>query len=200
MLALIAFSVSTLLGADTLDRPPTPVPQEIRGITVAARIQNGDTLPVIELEAVNVVAPRYFRNRYEAYRFNRTVQNVKVVYPYARLAGMMFEQYSAQLLELQSDQERRRFVRAAEEEIRSQFEDDLKRLTFSQGLILIKLIDRETSHTSYELLRDLRGAFSAVFWQSLGRIFGYNLKTSYDPHGEDRMIEEIVQLIEAGLI
>ncbi len=172
----------------------------IRGNTHTARVVNGDTLIIIELPAVNVVAEREFRNRLEAYRYNRTVRNVQRVYPYARIAGAMFRRYSEQLVKLETDRERNEFIKNAEKELRNHFEDDLKRLTFSQGVILIKLIDRETQHTSYEIVREFRGAFSAVFWQSLGRLFGYNLKTEYDPFGEDQIIEEIVQLIEEGLL
>lgn len=172
----------------------------IRGKTYSARVINGDTLVIIDLPPVDVVAAREFRNRLEAYRYNRTVRNVQRVYPYARIAGAMFRRYSEQLMQLETERERREFTKQAEKELRKSFEDDLKRLTFSQGVILIKLIDRETQHTSYDILREFRGAFSAVFWQSLGRLFGYNLKTEYDPHGEDQMIEEIVQLIEQGLL
>ncbi len=200
MFTILVYTILSCWLPDTLDQPPPPLPREIRGTTVGARVENGDTLLIIELKPVEVVASRQFRNRFAAYRYNRMVQNVKTVYPYARQAGVMFDEYSARLLELESERERQRFVRSAEKEIEEQFGDDLKRLNFSQGLILIKLIDRETSHTSYEILREFRGAFSAVFWQSLGRLFGYNLKTSYDPAGEDAIIEEIVQLIEAGLI
>ncbi len=168
--------------------------------TVTAIVDNGDTLLVIELAPVDVFAPRQFESRREARRYDRTVRNVKAAYPYARLAGNMFREYSEILLEIDNERDRRRFTEAVEKQIRSQFEEDLKRLTFSQGLILIKLIDRETQHTSYEVLREFRGAFSAVFWQSFGRLFGFNLKTQYDPYGDDKMIEEVVQLIEAGLI
>lgn len=171
-----------------------------RGSTVAAYISEGDTILLIELAPVDVIAPRQFESRREARRYGRTVRNVKAAYPYARLAGNMFREYSDILLEIDNERDRRRFTEAVEKQIRAQFEEDLKKLTFSQGLILIKLIDRETQHTSYEILREFRGAFSAVFWQSLGRIFGFNLKTEYDPYGDDKIIEEIVQLIEAGLI
>ncbi len=172
----------------------------IKGITVEARVDAGDTLIVMHLDPVSVVAPREFRNRWEAYRYDRTVRNVKRVYPYAKEAGILFDEYSRLLLGLDSEREQRRVMRAAEDELRDRFEDDLRRLTFSQGLILIKLIDRETDHTSYHIVREFRGIFSAVFWQSLGRLFGYNLKTEYDPYGEDRIIEEIVQLIEEGYL
>ncbi len=171
-----------------------------RGSTVAARVQNGDTLIVMELAPVSVIAPREFGSRREAWRYNRLVRNVKIVYPYAQLAGAMFLEYSEKLQELETDRERRAFTEQAEQELLDRFEDDLRRLTFSQGLILIKLVDRETQHTSYDIVREFRGVFRAFFWQSIGRLFGFDLKTEYDPHGEDRDIEEIVNLIEEGLI
>lgn len=169
-------------------------------ITVRATVLDGDTIPYIELQPFNLFAPRVFTSRAAAMRYQRLVFNVRKVYPYARLAGIKLREYNEELAQMHSDAERRRAVRQIEREIREEFEADLMKLTRTQGLILIKLIDRETQHTSYELLRDFRGMVSAVFWQSLGRLFGYNLKTSYDPHGEDFLIEEIVLMIEAGLL
>jgi hypothetical protein len=128
------------------------------------------------------------------------VRNVKRVYPYAKLAGVKFQEYSEMLDNIESDAQRRRMTKKIEEQIKDEFEGELRRLTFTQGHILIKLIDRETSHTSYDVLKDFRGTLTAVFWQSFGRIFGYNLKTKYDPQGEDKLIEEIVRLIEMGAI
>ncbi len=167
--------------------------------TVKARVYNNDTIIVIELQPVDFFAPREFSSRREARRYNRLARNVKTVYPYARLAGIMFREYLDELQQYETERERRQFTKEAEQMVRDTFEDELKRLTFSQGHILLKLIDRETQHTSYELLKDFRGGFSAVFWQSLGRLFGFNLRTTYDPDGEDAMIEEIVQLIDAGV-
>lgn len=170
------------------------------GITMAARVSGSDTILVVELQPVEVVAPREFRNRREARRFDRLARNVKTVYPLVRIGGLMFEDYVTRLEAIEDERERKRFLNQAEKEVREHFEADLRRLTFSQGYILIKLIDREIQRTSYDLLREFRGSFSAVFWQSLGRLFGYNLKTEYDPDGEDAEIEEIIRLIEAGLI
>lgn len=174
--------------------------QEIRGTTHRATVINGDTVPQIDLQPVLIMAPRIFASRSEEMRFYRLVQNVKRAYPYAYLAGVKLREYESALAAMDSESERRRAIRGIEREIRDQFEEDLKSLNRTQGLILIKLIDRETSHTSYEILREFRGMVSAVFWQSLARLFGYNLRTQYDPSGEDRLIEEIVLMIEAGLI
>ncbi len=196
-IALLVFLLVSLPGEQVLCAAENDIQ---RGSTVAARVQNGDTLIVMELAPVSVVAPREFGSRREAWRYNRLVRNVKIVYPYAQLAGAMFREYSEKLQDMETDRERRAFTEQAEQELLDRFEDDLKKLTFSQGLILIKLVDRETQHTSYEIVREFRGVFRAFFWQSVGRLFGFNLKTEYDPHVEDRDIEEIVTLIEEGLI
>lgn len=172
----------------------------MQGRVVKAHIVNGDTIPYMELAPVNIIAPRVFRSRADQNRYNRLVNNVKRVYPYAKLAGIKYEEYSELIQTLPTEAQRKRAMKQAENELRAQFEDELVRLTFTQGLILIKLVDRETSHTSYDVVREFRGVVSAVFWQGLGRIFGFNLKTQYDPEGQDRLIEEIVQLIEAGLL
>ncbi len=174
--------------------------QYITGTTHRATVLGEDTVAVIDLQPVLIMAPRVFTSRSEEMRYYRLVQNVKRAYPYAHLAGRKLREYEVFLSAMESESERRRALRDIEKEILDQFEDDLKSLTRTQGLILIKLIDRETSHTSYDILRDFRGLVSAVFWQSLARIFGYNLRTQYDPNGEDRLIEEIVLMIEAGLI
>jgi len=73
-------------------------------------------------------------------------------------------------------------------------------MTFSQGVILLKLVDRETGTTSFEIVKEFRGTLRAFFWQSLGVIFGINLKTEYDPQGDDKNIEQIVQMIENGTL
>ncbi len=171
-----------------------------RGKTFAARVADGDTLFIMNLPPVSVVASRKFDSRLAEYRYNRLVRNVKVVYPYARLAGIMFREYLEELEKLETEWEQRAYTREMEQVVRDRFEDDLKRLNFSQGLILLKLLDRETKYSTYSLLREFRGAFSAVFWQSLGRLFGFNLRIEYDPEGEDKEIEEVVRLIEEGLI
>jgi hypothetical protein len=151
-------------------------------VTVGKVIE-GDTLLFMDLPQVDIIAPRVFKNRFEEFRYNRLVRNVKKVYPFARLAGLKFEEYSQMLENIPRESDRRRAMKQAEYELRLQFEDDLRGLTFSQGLILLKLVDRETSHTSYELLKEFRGNVSAVFWQSFGRVFGFNLRTRYDPKG-----------------
>ncbi|MCF8378368.1 MAG: DUF4294 domain-containing protein [Bacteroidales bacterium] len=172
--------------------------QETESKIVLARIVDGDTIITINLPeyVVNRRMPRKLKAL--ANRNSRLVYNVKKAYPYAKLAGIKLNEYEEILKNAKNDAERRRIMKLAEDELREEFEDDLKKLTFKQGAILIKLVDRETGNSSYVLVQELRGKFMAFFWQTFARLFGYNLKEQYDPEGEDREIEEIVVLIEKG--
>ena len=174
--------------------------QEVNGIVVLANVIDGDTIPVIPLKEVNVYALKVIKNKREARRFSRLVRNVKKVYPYAKIAGIKLNKYNDILLKTENERERRKIMKKAEDEIQEEFGKDIKKLNFSQGKILIKLIDRETENSSFKLVQDLRGKFQAFFWQAFARIFGYNLKVKYDPEDEDRNIEMIVKMIECGMI
>ena len=165
---------------------------------VIAKIVNGDTIITATLPEYAVNAKLPYKLRAAANRNARLVYNVKKVYPYAKLAGIKLQEYEEVLKNAKNDAERKRLMKQAEDELRAQFEDDLKKLTFKQGMILIKLVDRETGNSSYVLIQELRGKFMAFFWQTFARFFGYNLKTEYDPEGDDKEIEEIVVMIENG--
>src|SRR5258705_13410403 len=102
------------------------------------------------------------------------------------LASVKLKQYNAQLATMRLEAERKLYMKKAEKEIVKQFEGDMRQLTLNQGKILIKLIDRETGSTSYNLVKELRGSFSAWMWQSLAVFFGANLKSEYDAKGDDR--------------
>jgi hypothetical protein len=108
--------------------------------------------------------------------------------------------YETQMDKLSSDSEKRTLMKKAEKELQDQFEEQVKNMTFSQGKILIKLIDRQTDKTAYALVKEFRGNIRAIFWGSLARIFGINLNTEYDAEGSDKEIEQIIQLIEMGII
>ena len=170
------------------------------GQVVRAMVVDGDTFPIISLRTFNVVAKRPVKNKKYSRKYRKLRRDVKRAYPYAKLAGMKLMDYDIELKKLKNDRQRKKFMKRVEKELRSEFQDDVTKLTIRQGIILIKLIDRETGDTSYELVKQFRGSFSAFFWQSVARLFGHNLKLRYDPFGEDKMIEEIVRLIEKGEI
>lgn len=166
--------------------------------TVFAKVENGDTIPIVLLPEVPVYAIRIFEGKRNIKNIERMIYHVKKVYPYAKLAGIKLDEYDKILEEAKSDSERRKIMRKAEKEINEQFGTDLKDLTFTQGKILLKLIDRETGDVSYTLVKELRGGVIATFYQGFARLWGYNLKTPYDPEGEDELIEAIVLMIENG--
>lgn len=163
-------------------------------------IYQGDTIPMFELQPIPIFSPRQFKSKREKKKFDRLHRYVVKVYPYAEVAGEMLRNYDDTLKQIKSEAQRKKYMKKVEEGLKEEFSGELRRLTIMQGIILIKLIDRETGTTSYDLIKQLRGSFSAFMWQSLARLFGSNLKLEYDPLGEDEMIEEIVQKIEYGLI
>lgn len=159
---------------------------------------DGKTYPYVELKEI-VVSDRVPRGvRFNYRRHARLVYNVKRVYPYALIVRDELGRVNRLLETMPDERARRNFMQQYEKDIFKTYEGDMRKLTFTQGKILIKLIDRETTNTSFELIREYRGKVSATFWQGIARIFGANLKTSYDPGGEDYLIEQVVQEIEAG--
>ncbi len=161
-------------------------------------ITDGDTLLLSTIEPVHIFPRHKFKTRREWRRYDRLVRNVKRVYPYAKLAGAEYDTIAEHMLSLDTEKERRKYIKEVESEIMNEYEDDLKKLSITQGRILLKLIDREIGETSYDLLKELKGTFSAVFWQTLARIFGHNLKSEFDPEGEDKLLNEIMILLENG--
>lgn len=162
--------------------------------------RDGDTIPHKEIGPVLVFPRKEFRSKRFEKRYWRLANRVKKVYPYAKKAGELLKKYEADYLAANDRKTKRRYIKQAEKELFDEYGPQLKKLTISEGRILIKLIDRQTGHTSYELIKDLKGRLSAFFWQGIARLFGNNLKDEYDPHVEDRLIEEIIFFIDAGLI
>jgi len=163
-------------------------------------IEGSDTIPIILLPEVYIFDHQYYDYLYLKRRYRRVIRNVKKAYPYAKIAGIKLKELDDQLATIPDEKERKAYIEKAEEEIMGQFEKDIKKLTVTQGIILVKLIDRETGQTSYQVIKDLKGGFTAFFWQGIARLFGNNLKAKYDPEDQDRVIEDIVKGIEAGFI
>lgn len=179
----------------------TPVVTAPNGIKCYAVIIDGDTIPVVYLrKPVYCEDKRTFNNFVQRMRYNRLVHNIKIALPYAKIAGKKMKEYNVLLVNVKSEEEKHRVMKKVEDEMRKEFEKDLKNLTVTQGRLLLKLIDRETGNTSYTLVKELRGKMSATFWQALAVVFGNDLKAKYEPDGDDKQVEEIVQLIERGRI
>lgn len=174
--------------------------QEIKYIVAKTIVIQGDTIPFFNLREVEVVSLEIPKTKKAKRKLSKLVKNVKKVYPYAKLAGIQLKKYESMLLAAESDKERRQIMKKAEQEIKEEYGGELRNLTFSQGKILIKLFDRETGESSFELVQELRGKFTAFWYQAFAKLWGYDLKVKYDPEGEDKQIETIVRLIERGQI
>ena len=125
---------------------------------------------------------------------------VKKVYPIAKVAAVKLAEYNRVYATFKTERERRSYVKGVEKELFLEFEDELRKMKVSEGRILIKLLDRETGNSSYEIIKEFKGGLSAFFWQSVAKLFGHDLKAQYDPVMEDRIIEYIIAEIDLGMI
>ena len=194
IISIIIFIMSGVLSskAQTISSTQT-------GTLMSYKVENGDTVFYAYIPELIVRSPRKFRNSSEERQFWRLVGHVKKVYPYAKLAGDKLYEMNQHYLSIPSERDRKAYSKKVEEELKVEFEGELRKLTITQGRILMRLVDRETGHTTYEIVKDFRGSVQAVFWQAIARVFGSNLKTNYDPSsGEDRIIERIIIEIDEG--
>ena len=164
-------------------------------------VVDGDTLPHFNLSTTNIYNEKNIRRKHHHdQQYWRLVMRVKKVLPYAKEAAALLKKYELEVPPDARGRDRRVYIRRAEDELMNKYGSTLKKMSINDGRVLIKLIDRETNKVSYELIHELKGDVSAVFWQGVARIFGNNLKSKYDPWGEDRQIEQIIQYIEMGII
>ena len=169
-----------------------------KGVVIGYKIENGDTL------YVDKIAPLYVFNRPDNWKksrqwreYYRTVYNFKKVYPYALKAKTIILDADSTLANARfSKREREKYLKAYEKRLFREFEKPLRGLTFSQGKLLLKLLDRELGRTSYSVIKNYRGGFAAGFWQGIAKLFGSDLKKPYDKFGEDKLVEELVILYQ----
>jgi hypothetical protein len=198
VLILFTFLISELSGQkDTLIRKKDSLPDRFYLLQKVKR--DGQTLPEVEIKEVTILPERpKIETKSELRRYERLITNIKRVYPYALIVRNKMSQVNEEMKKFTTEKERKNYLRNVEKDVFANYEDDIREMTITQGRLLIKLIDRETQNTSYELIRDYRGKFAAAFWQGIARIFGTNLKEKYDAYGDDILIELIIQDIDAG--
>ncbi|MDE6623866.1 MAG: DUF4294 domain-containing protein [Alistipes sp.] len=158
-------------------------------------VDGGDSIALVHVLPVYV-----FSRPVDLRRYRRLVDAVKKVYPIAKIAKAKMADMEEELCRLPTKKAQKEYIKQVYDEIKAEYTPVLKRMTRTQGRVLLKLIDRETEYTAYEVLKEFRGGFVAGFWQGISKIFGQNLKSEYDKEGEDRMIEQIVVYYEAGLL
>ena len=184
-----------LCSAAALAQEPNQLPDG-RSVTLVT----SDTMPLVHLPSVEISDATSAEALERLRAYNKLKRDVKKAYPYAKLAAAKFEEMEQKMATIKNKRERKKYVKETEKMLKDQFTEELKNLTVNQGRILLKLIDRETGNTSYDVIKTMRGSFNAFLWQGFARFFGSNLKDEYDPEGEDETIESIIQGIESGEI
>ena len=175
---------------------PTFVPT----VKVGKVLHEGDSIQYMEMNNVYVYPELTFKNKKQAQSYMRLVNNVKKVLPIAKEARQMLIETTEFLDMLPDEKSKNEHIKRVEEDIFRTYKPKMKKLTYSQGKLLIKLIDRECHSSSYEMIKAFMGPIRAGFWQVFAWGFGASLKKEYDPTGTDRLTERVVLMVEAGQI
>ena len=175
---------------------PTFVPT----VKVGKVLHEGDSIQYMEMNNVYVYPQLTFKNKKQAQSYMRLVNNVKKVLPIAKEARQMLIETTEFLDMLPDEKAKNAHIKRVEEDIFRTYKPKMKKLTYSQGKLLIKLIDRECHSSSYDMIKAFMGPIRAGFWQVFAWGFGASLKKEYDPTGTDRLTERVVLMVEAGQI
>lgn len=179
--------------------------QKLKINTLPERVQRAyldgkDTVAVVNLQEVFIFPQMRFKNNREQQKYNKLVRDVKRTLPYAKMVYETLIETYEYMETLPDDKARQEHLKRMEKDLFKEYKPELKKLTFSQGKLLIKLIDRECNQSSYNLLKAYLGGFRAGFWNLFAGMFGASLKSEYDPKGKDAMTERVVIMVERGLI
>lgn len=161
---------------------------------------DGDSIPLVQLRDVNIFARKKFKNERQRQEYAKLVRDVRKVYPYARLVSQSIIETYEYMETLPDEKTKQKHLEAVQKWMMDEYKPKMKKMTKTQGKILIKLIDRECNTPSYNIVKALVGSFKAGVYNLFAGMFGNSLKTEYDPQGKDREIEEIVIQIEDGSI
>ena len=172
----------------------------INGYMVPVCVYKGDTIPAVQLPNVYIFRPLKFKNEKERREYYRLVRNVKKTLPLAREINRAVIETYEYIETLPDKKAREKHLKLVEKGLKEQYTPIMKKLTFSQGKLLIKLVNRQTDSSSYELVKAFMGPFKAGFYQTFAALFGASLKKEYHPEGEDRLTERVVLLVENGQI
>jgi len=162
--------------------------------------ENNDSLKVMTLNDIYIYPPQAFRNPAEEQQYLRLIRDVKKTLPYSKLIyNTLIETYEF-IMTLPTEKEREEHLKRVEKDLYNEYMPVLKKMTLSQGKLLIRMVDRECNQSSYEILKAFLGSFRAGFWNVFAGIFGASLKTTWDPDGKDADAERIIELVEMGLL
>ena len=156
-------------------------------------VDKGDTIPL-----VHILPIRKYARKPDMRRYQRLIRQVKKCYPLAKQARIEMEKMERQLLAVKDKKEQEKLAKQLQKQLIKQYTPVILKMTISEGKVLLKLIDRETEYTAFQIIKDFRGGFVAGFWQMFAKLFGNNLKLEYEPETKDRVLEQIVTYYEMG--
>jgi len=194
LVLLFAYASWQVALAQTPPDDPTFVPT----VKVGKTLVDGDTVQYMEMSNVYVYPEPTFKSRRQQQAYLRLVRNVKKVLPIAKDIRQMLIETAEYLETLPTKQEKDAHMKRVEASIVAEYKPKMKKLTFSQGKLLIKLVDRECNSTAFEAMQAFLGPVRAGVWQAFAWMFGASLKKGYHPEGVDRLTERVVLLVEAG--
>ena len=202
VLTIMAILAITQSGMAQSDKRPEAVdmdsPTFVPTVKVGKVLEGGDSIQYMEMNNVYVFPPVEFGSKRQAQAYMRLVRNVKTVLPIAKEANMIMMETAEYLETLPNKKAKEEHMKRVEKSIMQEYKPRMKKLTYSQGKLLIKLIYRESHSSGYELIQAFLGPVRAGFYQAFAWAFGASLKKEYDAEGIDRLTERVVLLVEAG--
>lgn len=165
-----------------------------------AYVEGSDTIALVNLRDVYIFPQIKFKNKKEQQKYTKLVRDVKRTLPYAKMVYETLIETYEYMETLPTEKDRQAHLKRMEKELFKEYKPELKKLSLSQGKLLIKLINRECNQSSYNILNAYLGSFRAGFWNIFAGMFGASLKSDYNPKGSDAMTERIVLLVESGLL
>lgn len=180
LIVLVGQSAAQISPADTLPRG---------GAWATLEIVNGDSTFLMSLHPARLVARRTYKDLEEQKQFRRYVWAAKRVYPYAVQAVALYEEIAEETADM-NKRKRKRHIRHEHKELKEDLTERMKNLSKTEGKVLVKMIERELDMPFYEIIRTTRGGTTAVYWSTLGKLWGYDLKEGYRP-GDDPLMDEV---------
>lgn len=164
--------------------------------------EDGDTVLVLVMNQITIFPPIKFKNKKEEQFYWRTVRDVKLTLPYAKLICATLTETYEYIETFPTQKEREKHLKQMEKDVFNQYKPALKKFSKNQARLLVKLIQRETNQSSYNILKAFLGSFRATFWQGFGKLFGVNLKGEYHPEKDrkDAIIERVCVAVEQGAL
>ena len=161
-------------------------------------VYEGDTIPYVKLPTVYIFKPLKFKNKRDMNKYYKLIRDVKKVLPISKEINRAIIETYEYMMTLPTEKARQKHMKAVEKSLKEQYTPRMKKLTFAQGKLLIKLVDRQTNSTGYELVKAFMGPFKAGFYQTFAALFGASLKKQYDPMGDDTLTERVILMVESG--